>query len=198
VPVIFGVLTETIEQAIERAGTKAGNKAYDAALAAIEMVNLQRECPQHRFQVLTKRPERLAELAGRLCPSPNVWLGVSVENAKYRSRIEHLRRVPAKVRFLSIEPLLGPVGTLKLEGIHWVIVGGESGHGARPMDAEWVRDVREQCRASRVPFFFKQWGGVMKSKNGRLLDDRTWDEMPRVASARIRGAAAIELPQVGR
>jgi len=147
---------------------------------------VMRECPQHRFQVLTKRPERLAELAGRLCPSPNVWLGVSVENAKYWSRIEHLRRVPAKVRFLSIEPLLGPVGTLKLEGIHWVIVGGESGHGARPMDPEWVRDVREQCRASRVPFFFKQWGGVMKSKNGRLLEARQLPLPSRHSSERRR------------
>ncbi|MDX2053612.1 MAG: phage Gp37/Gp68 family protein [Polyangiaceae bacterium] len=171
----------------------------DVPTEYIELVfAVMRDCPQHRFQVLTKRPERLAELAGRLHPTPNVWLGVSVENAKYTSRIDHLRRVPAKVRFLSIEPLLGPVGTLKLEGIHWVIVGGESGHGARPMDAAWVRDIREQCLASRVPFFFKQWGGVMKSKNGRMLDDRTWDEMPRVASARIPRAPAIQLPQVGR
>ncbi|HKQ69156.1 MAG TPA: phage Gp37/Gp68 family protein [Polyangiaceae bacterium] len=144
--------------------------------------DVMRECAQHQFQVLTKRAERLEALAPVLRPSPNVWLGVSIENAQHAWRIEHLRRAPARVRFLSIEPLLGPMGRLRLNDIHWVIVGGESGHGARPMNAEWVRDVRDQCRHARVPFFFKQWGGVQKSKNGRLLDDRTWDEMPRVAA----------------
>lgn len=148
--------------------------------------DVMRDCPQHRFQVLTKRAKRLQELAAALQPASNVWLGVSVENARYTQRIEYLRRTPAAVRFLSIEPLLGPVGKLVLDEIHWVIVGGESGHGARPMDPNWVRDVREQCRAARVPFFFKQWGGVMKSKNGRVLDDRTWDEMPNVTMARSK------------
>jgi protein gp37 len=141
--------------------------------------SVMRDCPQHRFQVLTKRAKRLEALASALNPPSNVWLGVSVENARYAWRIEHLRQVPAAVRFLSIEPLLGPIGKLNLDGIHWVIVGGESGHGARPMDPDWVREIRDQCRAARVPFFFKQWGGVMKAKNGRVLDTRTWDEMPR-------------------
>jgi protein gp37 len=141
--------------------------------------DVMRECPQHQFQVLTKRADRLEVLAPALEPPANVWLGVSVEDAKHALRIEHLRRTPAHVRFLSIEPLLGPITKLRLDGIHWVIVGGESGHGARPMHAEWVRTIRDQCRRSRVPFFFKQWGGVQKSKNGRVLDDRTWDEMPR-------------------
>jgi protein gp37 len=146
--------------------------------------DVMRDCPQHRFQVLTKRAKRLQELALALRPASNVWLGVSVENARYTQRIEYLRRTPAAVGFLSIEPLLGPVGKLVLDEIHWVIVGGESGHGARPMDPDWVRDIREQCRRARVPFFFKQWGGVMKSKNGRVLDDRTWDEMPKNSVAR--------------
>lgn len=141
--------------------------------------DVMRECPQHQFQVLTKRAERLEALASALEPPANVWLGVSVENAQHAWRIEHLRRTRAHVRFLSVEPLLGPITKLRLDGIHWVIVGGESGHGARPMHAEWVRVIRDQCRRSRVPFFFKQWGGVQKSKNGRVLDDRTWDEMPR-------------------
>lgn len=145
--------------------------------------DVMRECPQHQFQVLTKRAERLEALAPALCPPPNVWLGVSVEDDRHTWRIEHLRRTAARVRFLSIEPLLGPIAKLHLDGIHWVIVGGESGHGARPMNAEWVRGIRDQCRRARVPFFFKQWGGVRKSKNGRTLDDRTWDEMPRCSPA---------------
>ena len=136
------------------------------------------ESPRHRFQVLTKRAERLEELAARLPFAPNIWMGVSIENDDYTWRIDHLRRVPAAVRFLSIEPLLGPVRKLELDGIHWVIVGGESGHGARPMDPAWARDVRDACRQARVPFFFKQWGGVMKGRAGRTLDGRSWDEMP--------------------
>ena len=101
-----------------------------------------------------------------------------MKGAAYTWRIDHLRRVPASIRFLSVEPLLGPIDALPLEGIHWVIVGGESGHGARPMAPEWVRSIREQCRVAGVPFFFKQWGGVIKKKAGRVLDGRTWDEMP--------------------
>jgi protein gp37 len=134
--------------------------------------------PQHRFQVLTKRSARLASLGERLPIPPNVWLGVSVESADYTWRIADLRRVRARVRFLSIEPLLGPIGRLALRGIHWVIVGGESGHGARPLDPTWVRQIRDRCVAAGVPFFFKQWGGVQKSRTGRVLDGRTWDEMP--------------------
>lgn len=157
-----------------------------------------RECPQHQFQVLTKRAERLEALAPSLRPPQNVWLGVSVENAQYTWRIDHLRRAPARVRFLSIEPLLGPIAQLYLDGIHWVIVGGESGYRARAMDVEWVRDIRDQCRRARVPFFFKQWGGVQKSKNGRTLDNQTWDEMPRVqvlgADADSTRGARMHLP----
>ncbi|MFQ5889154.1 MAG: DUF5131 family protein [Gemmatimonadota bacterium] len=133
----------------------------------------------HTFQILTKRSEILAELAPELCWPPNVWMGVSIETAKYLWRADHLRDVLAAVRFLSLEPLLGPLGTIDLTGIHWVIVGGESGPGARPIEAKWVREIRKQCRAQRVPFFFKQWGGVQKKKNGRVLDGRTWDELPK-------------------
>lgn len=135
----------------------------------------------HQFQVLTKRAERLAELGKMLNVPANVWIGVSVEGADYTWRIDHLRSVPAPLRFLSVEPLLAPVGRLNLDGVHWVIVGGESGPRARPMEASWVRDVRNQCKREGVPFFFKQWGGVRKSRTGRELDGRTWDEMPEVA-----------------
>jgi protein gp37 len=120
----------------------------------------------------------MALLVPELGVPPNVWMGVSVENADYQDRIHHLRNVPAEVRFLSLEPLLGPLPRLPLRGIHWVIVGGESGPGARPMDAAWVRQIRNQCEREKVPFFFKQWGGVQKSRNGRELDGRTWDGMP--------------------
>lgn len=133
---------------------------------------------QHQFQLLTKRPDRMAKFAsGRKIPA-NVWMGTSIENADYAWRADALRRVPAKVRFLSIEPLLGPIAALDLTGIHWVIVGGESGNGARPMEAKWVRAIRAQCRRAKVPFFFKQWGGTRKALTGRDLDGRTWDQMP--------------------
>jgi protein gp37 len=132
----------------------------------------------HRFQVLTKRADHLAELAPRLPWERNIWMGVSVESDRYRGRIDALRRTDAKVKFLSLEPLLGPLHDLDLRGIHWVIVGGESGPGARPMDAAWARDLRDQCWNSNVPFFFKQWGGTNKKRAGRVLDGRTWDEMP--------------------
>ncbi len=137
---------------------------------------------QHQFQVLTKRPERTAELTRRLPWPGNVWMGTSVENADYAWRIEELVNVRAAIRFLSIEPLLGPIPNLPLDGIHWVIVGGESGPGARPVEEKWVIDIRDQCVASGVPFFFKQWGGVNKKKAGRLLEQRTWDEMPLTAT----------------
>ena len=132
----------------------------------------------HTFQILTKRSERMAELASQLAWPAHVWMGVSVESAEYRSRIDHLRKAPAAVRFLSLEPLLGAVGALELSGIDWVIVGGESGPRARPMQADWVRDVRQQCEEQGVPFFFKQWGGVRKHRTGRMLDGRIWDAMP--------------------
>ena len=132
----------------------------------------------HTFQILTKRSERMAEVASGLNWPPNVWMGVSIETAEYLWRADHLREVPAAVRFLSLEPLLGPLGAIDLSGIHWVIVGGESGRGARPMEIGWVRDIRKQCRQHHVPFFFKQWGGVQKKRNGRILDGRTWDELP--------------------
>jgi protein gp37 len=136
---------------------------------------------QHTFQVLTKRPERVAEIHALLRWPRNVWLGTSVENADYVWRIRELRKVPAHVRFLSVEPLIGPIPRLPLVGIHWVIVGGESGPGARPMKEEWVLGIRDQCLRRNVPFFFKQWGGVNKKRSGRLLHRRTWDDMPNLA-----------------
>jgi len=132
----------------------------------------------HQFQVLTKRAERLAEVSPGIDWPENVWMGVSVENADYEYRIPLLRDTGAHIKFLSLEPLLGPLGELDLTGIHWVIVGGESGPGARPMRKTWVRDIRKQCNAAGVPFFFKQWGGVNKKKTGRLLDGRTYDALP--------------------
>lgn len=135
-------------------------------------------CPQHTFQVLTKRSKRLRKLADRLPWPTNVWMGVSVEDSRVLSRIEDLRSVPAKVRFLSCEPLIGPLDELKLAGIDWAIVGGESGPGARPMKRTWVESIRKQCRKAKVPFFFKQWGGVRKHNAGRELNGRTYDAMP--------------------
>lgn len=132
----------------------------------------------HRFQVLTKRSARLAAMSAELPWHPNVWVGVSVESNDYIHRIDHLRATGAAVRFLSIEPLLGPLPALNLDGIGWVVVGGESGPGARPVDPAWVADIRDQCVAAKVPFFFKQWGGVQKKKAGRVLDGKTWDQMP--------------------
>jgi protein gp37 len=147
--------------------------------AFIERVfKTMRDCPQHRFQVLTKRASRLARLASRLDWTDNIWMGVSVESQRVEGRISHLTEVPAKVRFLSLEPLLGPLPNLHLEGIHWVIVGGESGPGARDLHEDWVVDILAQCRATNVPFFFKQWGGVRKSKKGRRLNGLTYDEFP--------------------
>ena len=132
----------------------------------------------HRYQVLTKRPERVAALNDALPWPAQIWLGVSVESARYVNRIDLLRQSGAAVKFLSLEPLLEPLPGLNLDGIDWVIVGGESGPGARPMTADWARDIRDQCVAAGVPFYFKQWGGVFKKRNGRELDGKTWDEMP--------------------
>ena len=133
----------------------------------------------HTFQVLTKRSKRLLELSPMLNWPANVWMGVSVENTQYTHRIDHLRATPAHTKFLSLEPLLGALPDLDLRNIDWVIVGGESGPGARPLQESWVLDIRDQCLAAGVPFFFKQWGGARKKYNGRLLQGRTWDESPR-------------------
>lgn len=154
----------------------------DVPAAFIQRVfGVMREAHWHQFQVLTKRSERLLELDADLAWPENVWMGVSVENADYMYRIERLRQTGARTKFLSIEPLLGPVGRLRLTGIDWVIVGGESGPGARPMDETWVLDIRDQCREANVAFFFKQWGGVNKKKTGRLLQGEIYDEMPEMS-----------------
>jgi protein gp37 len=138
--------------------------------------------PRHTFQVLTKRAGRVVQLARRLDWPANLWLGTSVEHARTAARIDQLRRVPASVRFLSLEPLLGPLDDLDLYGIHWVIVGGESGPGARAMEPAWVESILAQCRRAGVPFFFKQWGGVRKKKTGRQLHGRTYDELPAIGA----------------
>jgi len=140
--------------------------------------DIMRRAYWHRFQILTKRSERLLEVSPLLNWADNIWMGVSVENRDYAFRIDHLRETGAKVKFLSLEPLLGPLPRLKLKGIDWVIVGGESGPGARVMKPEWVVAIRNQCQKMDIPFFFKQWGGVHKKKAGRELERRTWDEMP--------------------
>lgn len=152
---------------------------HDVPLEFIRRVFVtMQECPQHTFQVLTKRSDRLRAIADQLPWPENVWMGVSVENKAVIRRIADLQMVPAQVRFLSIEPLIGPLQELPLEGIHWVIVGGESGPGARPMKREWVEAVHHQCQSANVAFFFKQWGGVRKDLTGRELHGRTYDEMP--------------------
>jgi protein gp37 len=137
-----------------------------------------RRAHQHRFQILTKRSQRLLRLSPTLDWQPNIWMGVSVENNDYTFRIKHLRETGAHVKFLSLEPLLGSLPDLDLRGIDWAIVGGESGPRARSMQPEWVVDVRNQCQAAQVPFFFKQWGGTNKKKTGRVLEGQTWDQMP--------------------
>ncbi|MCL5257360.1 MAG: phage Gp37/Gp68 family protein [Chloroflexi bacterium] len=143
-----------------------------------KVFDVMRGARRHRFQVLTKRSERLQRLSPDLNWAPNIWMGVSVENKDYAFRIDHLRQTSAKVKFVSMEPLLGPITNMDLQGIDWVIVGGESGPGARPMEPEWVLDICRQCRGGQVAFFFKQWGGTNRKKTGRLLDGRTYDEMP--------------------
>ena len=147
--------------------------------AFIEAVfDVMNRASRHTFQVLTKRPSRVVELNRRLDWTPNIWLGTSIESEQWLGRQAPLKETGAQTRFLSLEPLLGPLPHLSLEGIDWVIVGGESGPGARPMDADWVRAIRDNCVNSEVPFFFKQWGGVFKKRTGRTLDGRTWDQMP--------------------
>jgi protein gp37 len=141
--------------------------------------NVMLEARWHRFQILTKRAERLAQIAGEFSWPKNVWMGVTVESAEFFDRIDQLRRTGAAIKFLSLEPLLGPVPNLDLRGIDWVIAGGESGPGARPMKIEWVRELRDACLNAGVPFFFKQWGGVNKKRAGRVLDGQIWSQMPR-------------------
>lgn len=144
----------------------------------IKVLEVMRGTPQHQYQILTKRSKRLAVLGPKLNWPDNAWMGVSVEADRYTFRVAHLLESGAPVKFLSCEPLLGPLDSLDLAGLDWVIAGGESGPGARPMAAEWVRLVRDRCGESRVPFFFKQWGGTTPKAGGRELDGRTWDEMP--------------------
>jgi len=151
----------------------------DVPLTYVQQVfDVMRRASWHRFQVLTKRADRLAKLDSSIEWPANVWMGVSVENYEYVARIDCLRRTRACVKFLSLEPLLGPLPGLDLQNIDWAIVGGESGHGARPVREEWILEIRDQCRRAGVAFFFKQWGGRNKKKSGRLLEGRTWDEMP--------------------
>jgi len=157
---------------------------HDVPLDFIQQVfQTMRDCPQHVFQILTKRSDRVCELGKQIAWPRNVWMGVSVENAAVLHRVEDLRIVPAAVRFLSCEPLIGSLATIDLRGIHWVIVGGESGPGARPIKIEWVREIYRACRKQKVPFFFKQWGGVRKDLTGRLLGGKTYDEMPQAVAA---------------
>lgn len=149
----------------------------DFIIKVFEVMNAN---PQHVFQVLTKRADRLFEVQEKLTWTKNIWMGVSVESEKETDRIDYLRKTNASIKFLSCEPLIGPLPDLNLKGIDWVIVGGESGWKPRPMDKDWVIDIRNQCMNSAVPFFFKQWGGTRKKETGRLLDGKTYDEMPSV------------------
>jgi protein gp37 len=144
----------------------------------LRVFDTMRKAPWHRFQVLTKRAERLEELGHAILWPDNVWMGVTVERGDYAWRVDCLRRTDAKVKFLSCEPLLGPLQNLNLEGVGWVIVGGESGPNSRPIDPAWVKDLRDQCLVTGVPFFFKQWGGRNKKKAGRHLEGRLWSQMP--------------------
>lgn len=154
---------------------------HDIPLEYIQRVfDVMRRADWHHFQVLTKRADRLLEVDRRIHWTRNIWMGVSVENRKCFSRIDSLRKTGAHIKFLSLEPLLEDLGEFDLTGIDWVIVGGESGPGARPMSSSWVRNLRDLCLAAQVPFFFKQWGGTRKKVNGRLLDGLTWDQMPEV------------------
>lgn len=143
-----------------------------------QIFEVMRQAYWHNFQILTKRAERVAALDSVLEWAPNIWMGVSVETQKYTVRIDHLRKTRAQIKFLSLEPLLGTLPNLNLQNINWVIVGGESGPNARPIQREWVTEIRDQCIKAKVSFFFKQWGGINKKQTGRVLDGRTWEEMP--------------------
>ncbi|MFC2088731.1 DUF5131 family protein [Calditrichota bacterium] len=144
----------------------------------LKVFAVMNEANWHTYQILTKRSERLLELSSKLPWDNNIWMGVSIENEQYKDRIDHLRQTSAKVKFLSCEPLIGQLPNLNLKEIDWVIVGGESGPGARPMQPDWAIDIKDQCVSQQVPFFFKQWGGLNKKKNGRTLQNRTWDQLP--------------------
>jgi protein gp37 len=160
----------------------------DVPVAFIQQAfDIMRRAHWHQYQVLTKRADRLRSLDSQLDWQPQIWMGVSVENARFQHRIDDLRETQAHVKFLSLEPLLSPLPNLDLRGIDWVIVGGESGPRARPMDPAWVSDIRDQCRDAKVAFFFKQWGGIFKSRTGRVLEGRTWDEMPGTATRHTGG-----------
>ncbi len=143
--------------------------------AVFETMN---QASHHTFQVLTKRPDRILEIEDRLTWSPNIWLGTSIESQRWQFRLEELGKTSAQSKFLSLELLLGPLPDIPVKGVDWVIVGGESGPGARPMETDWVREIRDLCVREQVPFFFKQWGGVFKKRTGRTLGGRTWDQMP--------------------
>jgi protein gp37 len=151
-----------------------------------KVFSVMKQAQQHIFQVLTKRSENLRKLSTSLPWPDNVWMGVTVENNRFLKRIEDLRNTPAKVKFVSFEPLLSPISNINLTNIDWVIAGGESGPKARPMSSSWVKDIRNQCVAANVPFFFKQWGGTNKKKAGRMLDGRTWDEMPEIYKKSVK------------
>ncbi len=157
-----------------------------------EVFAVMRRAHWHQYQVLTKRSQRLLALNGRLRWEPHIWMGVTVENDDCLYRVDHLRQTGAMIKFLSVEPLLGPLPHLDLRGIDWVIVGGESGPGARELKADWARDIRDRCRHAGVPFFFKQWGGVFKARTGRVLDGRSWDEMP--GTSTVERTRAVRLP----
>ena len=150
-----------------------------------QVFDVMRRADQHIFQVLTKRSARLAKLAPRLPLPPHVWVGVSVETLRYQWRVDHLRQVPAHVRFISAEPLLGSLGNLDLTDIHWLIAGGESGNGYRSCDPIWIRELRDRCQEKGVAFFFKQWGGRTPKAQGRELDGRVWDEYPSLALSQV-------------
>ena len=153
---------------------------HDVPLSFIQQIfDIMNKARWHKFQILTKRAERLAALAPSLRWTENIWMGVTVESAPYISRLEYLRSVPADVRFLSLEPLLSPIPNMDLTKIDWIIVGGESGPSSRPMLKRWVIDIKQQCHEARLPFFFKQWGGVNKKKSGRYLNGKIFDEMPK-------------------
>lgn len=153
----------------------------DVPLSFIQSVfKTMNEASQHTFQVLTKRPSRVLEIENNLDWSPNIWLGTSIESQRWPFRLQELNKINAEDKFLSLEPLIGPLPDIPVKGIDWVIVGGESGPGARPMEPDWVREIRDVCLQEEVPFFFKQWGGVFKKRAGRILDGRTWDQMPAV------------------
>lgn len=147
-----------------------------------QVFDIMQQTPWHSYQILTKRGERLQELSPQLPWNDNIWMGVTVESAKYVGRIDNLRLTGAKIKFVSFEPLLSEITDLDLRGINWAIVGGESGPGARPMEEEWVLEIRQQCSENNVPFFFKQWGGTNKKKAGRLLEGRTWDGIPQLTA----------------